>query len=80
MGIARAQALAAAPVLTARLHRDSGELGPDNKGESGQHFSEHTVIHQKEEVCYRACQLKQCKNTKGSGYSVRTERDLDDHI
>lgn len=67
VGVARAQALAAAPVLTARLHGDSGELGADNKGESGQHFAEHTVIHQKEMLCYRAYHLKQCRNTKGPG-------------
>lgn len=67
VGVARAQALAAAPVLTARLHGDSGELGADNKGEGGQHFAEHTVIHQKEMLCYRAYHLKQCRNTKGPG-------------
>lgn len=67
VGITRAQALAAAPVLTARLHGDSGELGPDNKGESGQHFAEHTAIHQKEMVCSRAYHPKQCRNTKGPG-------------
>lgn len=75
VGVARAQALAAAPVLTARLHGDSGELGADNKGEGGQHFAEHTVIHQKEMLCYRAYHLKQCRNTKGTLVTIFEQVD-----
>lgn len=46
--VPRAQAVAAAPILTAGLHGDSGELGQDNKRESGQDFAEHSVVPQKE--------------------------------
>ena len=44
--VPRAKALAAVPVLPAGLHRDSGELGQDNKRASGQDFAEHSVVHQ----------------------------------
>lgn len=47
VGVARAQAGAAAPILTAGLHGDSGELRQGNKGDSGQDFTEHSAGHQR---------------------------------
>lgn len=65
VGVTRAKALAAAPVLTTGLHRHSGELGQDNKRESGQGFAGHSVVPQKEAAFYQLYHPKQCRSMKG---------------
>lgn len=74
VGITRAKALTAAPILTTGLHRHSGELGQDNKRESGQGFAGHSVVPQKEDAVYQVYPLKACGSM--TVQSPRTERDL----
>lgn len=62
--IARAKALAAALILTAGLHGDSGELGQDHKGDGGQDHAQHPASHQAAELSCQVHHLKPCGSRK----------------
>lgn len=79
VGVTRAKALTAAPILTTGLHGHSGELGQDNKRDSGQGFAGHSVVPQKEAAVYQVYHLKQVQEHEGSR-APEPKGTLRDHI
>lgn len=65
VGVARAKALAAAPILAAGLHGDSGELGQDHRRDRGQDLVEQPGVYQEVMLSRRVYHLRLCGSRKG---------------
>lgn len=74
VGVARSQALAAAPILAAGLHGDSGELGQDHRRDRGQDLVEQPGVYQEVMLSRRVYHLRSCSR---KAQNPRPKRDLE---